>query len=355
MSLYADIHKKLGEFSLDINFETGQEIKGILGASGCGKSMTLKCIAGIVKPDSGRIVLNGRVLYDSEKRIDLTPQQRRVGYLFQNYALFPGMTVEQNIGIGIRSLQSDAKKRKISEMLETFDLKELAKRYPGQLSGGQQQRAALARILAYEPEVLMLDEPFSALDTFLKEQMHFEVQKMLKVYTGDVLMVTHSRDEVYRFCDSVVIMEKGRMVEQGNMRELFKHPETITTAKLSGCKNFSKAEKRGDHHLFASDWNVILRSASPVPDNVRMVGIRAHEFIPEEKLPEENGFHLTVYDISEGPFEVSVRMTAEGNDPEDDSRLIWWKTESEQWRKKYHETAPEFFRTDPSSVMPLTD
>ena len=168
-------------------------------------------------------------------------------------------------------------------------------------------------------------------------------------------MVTHSRDEVYRFCDSVVIMDKGRMVEQGTMKELFKHPETITTAKLSGCKNFSKAEKRGDHYLYAADWNVLLRSEMPVPDEVRMVGIRAHEFIPKDAMPEENGFHLHTYDVSEGPFEVSVRMTAEGNDPEDDSRLIWWKTESGQWRTVFHETAPAYFYADPKSVMPLTD
>ena len=355
MSLYADIHKKLGSFSLDVCFETDREVRGILGASGCGKSMTLKCIAGIIRPDSGRIVLNDRVLFDSEKRIDLTPQQRKVGYLFQNYALFPGMTVEKNIGIGIRGLPPDKRKKKVSEMLATFDLAELAGRYPAQLSGGQQQRVALARILAYEPEVLMLDEPFSALDTFLKEQMHFEVQKMLKVYTGDVLMVTHSRDEVYRFCDSVVVMEKGKAVEQGDMKQLFKNPGTLTTAKLSGCKNFSAAERRGDHLLYAKDWNVLLRSAYEVPENVKMVGIRAHEFTPADTLPAENGFHMHVYDVSEGPFEVSVRMTAEGNDPADDRKLIWWKTESEQWRGKYHECAPEYFHADPAKVLPLTD
>ncbi len=355
MSLYVDIHKKLGAFSLDISFDTDREVRGILGASGCGKSMTLKCIAGIVKPDEGRIVLNDRVLFDSEKKIDLTPQQRRVGYLFQNYALFPGMTVEQNIGIGIRGAAAGQKKQKTVEMLETFDLTDLAKRYPGQLSGGQQQRVALARILAYEPEVLMLDEPFSALDTFLKEQMHFEVQKMLKVYTGDVLMVTHSRDEVYRFCDSVVIMDRGRTVEQGEMKELFAHPKTITTAKLSGCKNFSAAEKRGDHLVYAKDWNVLLQSTAVVPDAVQMVGIRAHEFVPEKTRPETNGFHLRVYDVSEGPFEVSVRMTAEGNDPEDDRRLIWWKTDSEAWKGRFRENMPEYFRAAPEAVMPLTD
>ena len=353
MSLKAEIHKHFGTFSLDVELETDRECLGILGASGCGKSMTLKCLAGIVKPDSGRIELNGRVLYDSSKGINLTPQERKVGYLFQNYALFPHMTVEKNIGIGLRDKTKAEKEELIRRMITSFHLDGLEKRYPAQLSGGQQQRAALARILAYEPDVLMLDEPFSALDTFLKEQLQFEVQKALKDYPGDVLMVTHSRDEVYRFCDSAVIMEDGKRVEAGKTREIFRHPATFTAARLSGCKNFSRARKTGIHTLYAGDWNVELTSGQPVPDDVQMVGIRAHDFIPEKGTDGVNLFRAEMADCSEGPFEASIRMRVNGNPPEAEDRYVWWKVDSVRWEKEYGKECPSCFSVLPEKVMAL--
>ena len=178
MSLSVDIRKKLEGFTLDIAFRTENRVTGLLGASGSGKSMTLKCIAGIEQPDEGRIVLNERVLYDSEKGINLTPQKRRVGYLFQNYALFPNMTVETNIAVGLSGSKKEMEET-VREMVLRFHLEGLEKRYPGELSGGQQQRVALARIMAYKPDVIMLDEPFSALDTWLREQLQMEVRRTI--------------------------------------------------------------------------------------------------------------------------------------------------------------------------------
>ena len=166
MSLFVDIRKKLKGFSLNVSFETNGDYLGVLGSSGSGKSMTLKCIAGIETPDEGLIILNGKVLFDSKKKINLKPQERNIGYLFQNYALFPNMTVEKNIGIGLKGSKYE-KNRKINEIIEAFHLQGLEKKYPRQLSGGQQQRVALARCIIYKPDVLMLDEPFSALDTYL--------------------------------------------------------------------------------------------------------------------------------------------------------------------------------------------
>ncbi len=180
MSLSVDIEKRLGSFHLRRAVSGGgRRSLALLGASGCGKSMTLKCIAGIVTPDRGRIVLNGRVLFDSEAGIDLPPQQRRVGYLFQNYALFPNMTVEKNILCGIRSGSKAEKAAALSATLHRFRLEDLEKRYPAQLSGGQQQRVALARILCSQPEVILLDEPFSALDSYLKWELELELSDFL--------------------------------------------------------------------------------------------------------------------------------------------------------------------------------
>jgi len=172
MSLEVNITKKLDGFTLHANFTARSTATAILGASGCGKSMTLRCIAGIVKPDAGRIVLDGRVLFDSAQHIDLPPQQRGVGLLFQNYALFPNMTVEQNVLCGLKAEKDKAaRKARCAEMLQAMRLESLAKRYPAQLSGGQQQRTALARILVGRHNILMLDEPFSALDSYLREEV----------------------------------------------------------------------------------------------------------------------------------------------------------------------------------------
>ena len=195
MSLLVDIKKKLKGFSLDVSFSIDGEYLGILGPSGSGKSMTLKCIAGVETPDEGCIVLNERVLFDSEKKINLKPQDRNIGYLFQDYALFPHMTVEENIGMGLR-LPRKEKEQKVEEMINFFRLHGLKSKYPSQISGGQQQRVALARCIVYKPDVLMLDEPFSALDSHLKDQIQIEMLELLKLYEGEVLMVSHK--DVYK-------------------------------------------------------------------------------------------------------------------------------------------------------------
>ena len=238
LRLGVEIKKKLKEFDLDVSFDAGKGCLGILGPSGCGKSMTLKSIAGIITPDSGRIAIQyakgeaagGRVLYDSALKINEKPQMRRVGYLFQNYALFPNMSVAENIAAGLKGLaakqaiggrkpsaQSPAAiKAKVGEMIERFRLAGLEKRYPGQLSGGQQQRVALARILAYEPEVLLLDEPFSAMDTYLREGLRLELSKVLADYDGVSVMVTHDRDEVFQLCKNIMLLDRGHVLIAGS-------------------------------------------------------------------------------------------------------------------------------------------
>ena len=200
--LKVNIQKELKEFDLDVDFELKKGCLGILGPSGCGKSMTLKSIAGIVNPDNGFISLNDTVYFDSSNKTNLKPQKRNVGYLFQNYALFPNMTVEENVAIG---LGKDYDKNHLSEIIKRYHLNGLEKRYPRELSGGQQQRVALARIMAYGPDVILLDEPFSAMDTFLKEQLRLELVNSLRDFDGFSIMVTHNRDEAFQFCDELIV------------------------------------------------------------------------------------------------------------------------------------------------------
>ena len=187
MSLLVEIEKQLGDFHLNVAFESENKVLALLGASGCGKSMTLKCIAGICRPDRGRIVLNGKTLFDSEQKIDLPPQKRRVGYLFQQYALFPNMTVEQNIAAGVRDKKQS--KTIVADMIRRMRLEGHEKLRPHQLSGGQQQRVALARILVNEPEVLLLDEPLSALDSHLRFQMEEEVRGIIRSFGKSMVLV----------------------------------------------------------------------------------------------------------------------------------------------------------------------
>ena len=227
LQLGVEIKKKLKEFDLDISFSAGKGCLGILGPSGCGKSMTLKSIAGIVTPDSGRIALQyakgeaagGRVLYDSALKINEKPQMRRVGYLFQNYALFPNMSVEENIAAGLKGMEK--KKAKVGEMIERFRLTGLEKRYPGQLSGGQQQRVALARILAYEPEALLLDEPFGALDVITRGEMQDWLLSVRKQMNRTVLLVTHDMDEAIYLSDRILVLDakKGKVRQEFTVKE----------------------------------------------------------------------------------------------------------------------------------------
>ena len=211
MALLVDIEKRLGDFQLDAKLEVGNEVLGLVGNSGCGKSLTLRCIAGIEKPDRGRIVLDGVTLFDSEKHVNLTPQKRHTGLMFQNYALFPNMTVRQNIRAGtLRDRQTEEERdRKVNDIMDSFGLSALAQHYPRQLSGGQQQRTALARILVSEPWILMLDEPFSALDSELKFRMEKEVREVIDRFGKTTLLVSHDRGEAYRLCSRIAMVHEG--------------------------------------------------------------------------------------------------------------------------------------------------
>ena len=243
MTLHVDIRKKLGDFQLEVAFDAGAEPLALLGASGCGKSVTLRCIAGILRPDEGRVTLDGRVLFDSAARIDLPPQQRRAGYLFQQYALFPNMTVRGNLLAVLRGKPD--RDALVEDALRRFRLKAVAGLRPRQISGGQQQRCALARILLTDPRMILLDEPLSALDSYLKYQLELELAAVMDDFPGPILWVTHDRGEAWRNCPNVCVLEGGKASPVQPMRRLFHAPGTESAARLSGCKNFTPAQAEG--------------------------------------------------------------------------------------------------------------
>lgn len=280
MSLIVDIEKKLGSFTLHAQFETDKGTMALLGASGCGKSVTLKCIAGIMTPDKGRIVLDGETLFDSEKRIDLTPQQRRVGYLFQQYALFPNMTVAQNILCGVRTGTKEERRRRVLEQLHRFRLEGMEKKYPAQLSGGQQQRVALARILVSEPRAILLDEPFSALDSFLKWNLELELSDLLADFGSPILWVSHDLHECYRNCKTVCVMENGMSAPVTDMDTLVRHPSTQSAARLVGCRNFLSAH-RCEGGVQIESWDITVPLA--------VTGDRVIVAVPDDAISLTDG------------------------------------------------------------------
>lgn len=317
--LYAKIKKKFGSFNLDVEFETNEEILALLGSSGCGKSMTLKCIAGVETPDEGQIILNGRILFDSKKKINLLSRDRKVGLLFQNYALFPNMTLKENIAIGFPKKHPN-KDGVIKDKIKAFSLEGLENNYPHQLSGGQQQRVALARMLVNEPEILMLDEPFSALDEYLKWQMEQELISILKEHRGSTLYVSHNKGEVYRICDKIAVMNNGRIEEINNKETLFTNPQTFNTATLTGCKNISKAKKICENTVYAIDWDLRLICNDKVKDDIQYIGIHSHNIKPCSNLQSENSFELEIRNKVESLF-LSTLILANTNATSSNSNI----------------------------------
>ncbi len=347
MSLKVSVKKRFKGFSLDVSFETNNEYLGILGASGSGKSMTLKCIAGIETPDEGYIELNGRVLFDSKKKINLRPQDRNIGYLFQNYALFPNMNVEENIGAGLR-LPSAEKKKKVSELVKSFHLQGLESKYPGQISGGQQQRVALARCIAYKPDVLLLDEPFSALDSHLKSQLQAEVLELLRLYEGEVLMVTHSMEEAYKFCKNLVIIESGNSALFGETKEIFRKPGLVSAARLTGCKNISGCTVSEDR-IYANDWDFEIKLDN-IPSGISSVGINSEGLeIWDDPDKNLNVMECNIVDIIENINDYTVIFQNKNNI---NTSNMYFDVKKEEWNNRKNKQEL-FLKIDSDSLLLL--
>ena len=308
MSLEARIHKDLGEFSLDVDIKAGTETLGFLGASGCGKSLTLRCIAGIEKPDEGYIRVNDRVFYDSVAGIDLSPQERKTALLFQNYMLFPNLTIEQNVAAGIgKDVPREEAPAIVERELTRFSLGGFQKRYPAQLSGGQQQRVALARMLAAKPDILMLDEPFSALDSHLKGVLEQNLVDLFAAFKGTVLYVSHDIDEALRFCDRIAVVEAGRIRELDTGDELVNAPKSEAALKLSGCKNSVPFLRTADHEVWIPRWGVAVHTADPVPFEEGYLGVRAR-YVEQVGGAGENCYRMRVDRVSDSRFDRSALL-----------------------------------------------
>ena len=313
MKLIVAIEKKLKTTKLQIDFVLKDEVLGILGASGSGKSMLLKCIAGIETPDKGYIQLNEKVLFDSEKGINLPPQERKIGLMFQQYALFPNMTVLQNIECVSKDKQNN------HLLIQSFNLEEVKDSYPQQLSGGQKQRVALARMLASTPELLLFDEPFSALDEPLKEVLQKELQDRMSQINKKGLIVSHSLDELYRLCSELLVITSNQSII-GPTNELFKQPQIKEVAELTGCKNIFAISNRRNNQIEIEGWSHPIDYHTPLTQKFNYIGLRAHEFKIEPRTKDDIGIEVEFCERQLTPFEQNIWFK-HGN------ITIWWKGE----------------------------
>jgi ABC-type sulfate/molybdate transport systems ATPase subunit len=231
------ITKQLPGFTLEVSWEADDPVVALFGPSGAGKTLTLHCLSGLVRPDRGRIALNGRVFFDSAAGVDLSPQSRRLGYVLQGYALFPHLTVQDNVAFGLKGLHREERARRTRGVLERLGLVGLERRYPGQLSGGQQQRVALGRALAVDPDLLLLDEPLSALDVPLRRQLREELGRIIREWGKATVLVTHDLAEAYQLADRVVVYESGRVLQAAPKGDLLWQPTSERVARLIGVRN----------------------------------------------------------------------------------------------------------------------
>ena len=320
MSLYVKIRHRAGKFRLDAEFEAGPGVMGLLGASGCGKSMTLKCIAGVIRPDEGVISYNGRVFFDSRRKIDLPPQVRGMGLLFQSCALFPNMTLSGNIAAVLRA-RKNGNGVSVSALVKKFHLEGLENHYPENMSGGQRQRAALACIMARGPSILMLDEPLSALDSYLRWQLEGELSRVASEFGGVTLYVSHNRDEVYRMCSRVCVMNEGRTEAVRSIDDLFESPDTLASCLLSGCKNYSRAEISG-RGIRALDWGMELECALRFGPDTEYIGVRSHYVRKSETKTGTNVFACRIERVTRDVFGTIVNVIPLGMPPDEDFSRI---------------------------------
>lgn len=357
MSLSVSTKKSFPAFTLDVDIEAGNETIGWLGESGCGKSLTMRCIAGIETPDEGKIVVNGKTFFEREagKRptVNLSPQERKTALLFQNYMLFPNLTVAENVAAGIdRKLPKEERNAQVDAELKRFGLDGFGKRYPSQLSGGQQQRVALARMLAAKPDILMLDEPFSALDAHLKGVLEQNLAGLFETFHGTILYVSHDIDEALRFCDRIAVIEKGHVMEVSTGNNLVNNPQSAASIRLSGCKNTTPAHRIDDHRVFLPAWGIEVETDKPAPQNLTYMGVRAF-FLERAKEPGRNTYRVRVVRTSDSRFDRSVLLEFLDRTPGSDP--VVEQTENEMKYLEQH----LFWRVDklkvPGEKLPVKD
>lgn len=337
MHLDVSLDKQMDGFRLQAQLECVTGVLVLFGPSGAGKSLTLQCLAGIARPDRGRIVLDGEVLYDSRLGIEVPPQKRQVGYVPQNYALFPHMTAGENIAFGLKGPGSRQGALVVKQLVELLSLGGLERRRPKELSGGQQQRVALARALAIRPRLLLLDEPFSALDAPLRDALRADLCEVHRELGVGIVFVTHGVAETHVMAETVAVYHGGRVLQVGSPEEVFQRPATAEVARLTGARNLLSGvvlESGVDSCLVGIGQGVRLRAPRGMmaPGSRVLVAIRPEyaRFVCPSDRPEEceEVVEGTVRSVSSQGHLYSVQVAlGKGDGPTMQvlSPVWWWE------------------------------
>ncbi len=316
----ANIQTTVGNFELAVDLAVDREITVLYGHSGAGKTLTLEAIAGLLTPREGRIELHDQVVFESASGINLPPQRRNLGYLVQSYALFPHLTVAQNIAYGIGHLRRSERRARVDDIAGMFGLRDLLDRRPARISGGQAQRVALARALVRQPRVLLLDEPFAAVDSSIRRTLRRELRQLAQRLDLSVVMVTHDLTEAYNVGDRLAVIDHGRVLQAGPRDEVFHRPATARAAELLGVQNIVPGRIVGgdrDHVHVATALGMVAAQAEsrPATDHVQLA-IRAEQIILERpdraSTDRENRFRVTI--IDEAAFGFSHTLVARVDD-----------------------------------------
>ena len=357
LSLEVNIQKQLPNFLLDVAFKIDRATSplGILGVSGSGKTTLLRCIAGLETPDRGIIVLNRRILFNSAKGINLSPQERQVGLVWQNYALFPHLSVGENIAFGMSSNSSQVEiKQEIDRQLQQVELTAFERRSPQQLSGGEKQRVALARALASQPQITLLDEPCSALDTNLKARLLHLLQQRLHSYLGLTLYITHNLREAYDLCPQLLIIDRGKAIAFGSRTAIFERPPNLATASLIGCQNISPARMISSNTVSALAWRCSLQVDSAISSNLAYIGIHAHHLAFVD-APRVNVFPswLANYQSSTDRIKLYLKLHSVASDRQD--YHIVMVVGLAKWQELQQLATPWYIQLSPEQIILLEE
>lgn len=334
MALEVHFRKRLASFTLEPEFSCDAEPLAILGPSGAGKSMTLRSIAGLEHPDEGIIRLGGRTLFDSAARINVPARHRGIGLLFQNYALFPHLTVTENVAFGLKDDSRNGRKSRVDKQIADVHLDGLEHRLPRELSGGEQQRVALARALAPEPQALLLDEPLSALDTYLRSRIEQQLIATIAQFRRPALYVTHNIEEAYRVATKLLVLSRGKVAANGARDEVFRKPPSLEVALLTGLKNFSRARANSEGRIEALDWSCLLNVAETPSKGVAYVGVRAHHIgfeFDSDAATAPNTFPCWLLRVSETPFHATLYLRLHHPPQAGESHHLQAEVTREQW------------------------
>ena len=351
--LEVDVERQLENLTLKISFKTAQGAIGLLGPSGAGKSMTLRMIAGVTTPDRGRIVFNDRVLFDSTTRRNIPAAQRRIGFVFQDYALFPHLTVAENVAFGLRGMSKQERVACVEQHLASLQIVEMADRYPKEISGGQRQRVAIARCMATNPQALLFDEPFAALDPHLRRQTEEQLRKTLRNFRGPVVFVTHDMEEAFRFCTELLVLDRGDVIARGPRRQLFEDPGTVAAARLTGCKNIATAVAIGLHQISVPMWECKMSTAHLVDKTLTHVGFRSHQIQFVSEQVGDNVFPCWLVALNEAPHEMTLYLRLHAAPKQSDPAHLQADVSRDVWRILSKQPQPWNILLDPARLLLL--